>query len=178
VAQAVIEKYPVGKAVTVAYDPRRPESAVLDRSFNFALWWAGCGFAFVVGCSGIYCWLKAIRIDDARGAAERPAVAPPARQSLVSQHVAPQPVASLRPGRGIHWALRTFAVLVGFLFFFLGSLVMVQIAGQLPRPDISRAVWIIAILIPATFTIFGAFLIRCGMAGRRSLSLSTRQPTA
>ncbi len=178
VAQAVIEKYPVGQAVTVAFDPRRPESAVIDRSFNFALWWTACGFAFVVGCSGIYCWLKAIRIDDARRAAEQPAAAQHARQRVVSQLVAPPPVANSLPVRGIHWALRIVAVLVGLLSFFLGSLVMVQIAGRVPRPEISRAVWITAILIPAVFTLFGAFLIRRGMAVRRSFSLSTRQPTA
>ena len=168
VAQAALEKYPVGQAVTVYYNLRRPEWAVIDRSFNFVLWWGGCGLAFVVGCAGVYCWLKAIRIDDARRAAERPAAAPPV----------PQPIAPGRPPRRIHWALRTAAVVLGLLFFFLGSLVTVHIASGVPRPDISRGVWITAILIPAAFALFGAFLIRSGMARPRVWSAPRNQPTA
>src|SRR4051794_12497911 len=70
--EKILDRYPVGAAVTVYYDPADPNRAVLDREFPWWMWAAGSGcvvaaVAFPLVAAAIYFhgvdWLKA-RLPD------------------------------------------------------------------------------------------------------------------
>jgi hypothetical protein len=182
IAEAAVAKYPAGAKVTASYNPRDPGSAVIDPTVNVGLWWAGVAFGLAALVAGAVLWLKAIKIDEAqRAAAQIPAVPRPDKVRLNARGAATpasRPVKTVQ----VHWLLRTIAVLVGLVFFFLGSLSLVLVANmRAPAANAAapQAAAIIAQVITmgivGCITLFGAFLIWIGM--KRTIRLVSLRST-
>jgi len=182
-AEDAVRKYPLGSDITISYNPRDPSQAVIDPTVAVGMLWAGVAVGVVFFVTGAVCWIIAIRLDDARKAAARAAMAPqpaPAAVRAIPPAAPPRPAAPpaplkpLTPGQKLLFGvLRTAAVLMGLFFFLIGSLSLslsmhlTSPAAKSPVEETASAIaYVITVGIMAGVLVFGAVLIWLGM--RRS----------
>lgn len=173
--EQVVAKYPVGKSVTVYYDPNNPADALLARvpepsaqSLIDALTLiapvvAGIGL-LIAGLAGVNLWRtrglmpKVSIMATSMAPVVLPTIAP-ARQLLESPARTPSPT---KPPRKTHWLIRGAATLLGLGLFLFGTLVAVTIPRINPA-QINGTTSIVMMAIFAGVILFGAFLIWVGM---------------
>jgi hypothetical protein len=205
VADGIVAKYPLGAKITISYNPRTPDFAVIDPTVSVGLWCLGIVLGFLVLIAGAILWIKAIRLDEAEKAAAQVATAPtvarPRLQGVVAASVRNVPVQNGPVHDGavqstrietvevrMHWLLRTLAVTAGLVFFFLGSLCLplcVKMGVPANANGAPAAAGIIAYAIVLGIVggmlLLGAFLVRKGMRRSRRVKLPSHQaasPTA
>jgi hypothetical protein len=154
VAEAAVNKYSVGREVTIYYNPNHPDRALIERDFGFGIWWTALAFAVVEGLAGVVIWVKAARIS----AANRPATA--------STGAGPRSASASRatkPRRPTHLAIRSFYTVFGLAALLLGSLVLVSTFTQGPPPGTDVTSCAVMQAMMAGLVGVGGVLIRKGM---------------
>jgi hypothetical protein len=171
--EEIVGKYPVGKSVTVYYDPNNPADALLtpvpaedartliDALMLIAPMVGGVGL-LVAGMAGLQLWRMRPMFR-----AIVPPVVQPALPALV---ITPRPVIEPRPPappRRTHWIVRGVATILGLGLFLFGSLVALTTL-RMNSPQVSGNMRIVMVVLFGGMTLFGAFLVWVGMRRPRN----------
>jgi hypothetical protein len=173
--EEVVARYPVGKSVTVYYDPNNPADALLTpvpdqsartliSSLGLIAPALGAVGLLIAGMAGLQLWR------------ERGLVPPVPAPTAIAKNLLPRPAAVLQPVtlprppkplRTTHWIVRAIATLFGLALFLFGTLVTLTTL-RLNNPTVSDTMQTVMIGIFSGVTLFGAFLIWLGMRRPRT----------
>lgn len=170
--EQVVAKYPVGRSVTVYYDPNNPADALLTpvpeqsaKTLISSLWMiaplvGGVGL-LIAGIAGLILWRTRDLAPNVKAAATMaPAILPTTAVALT-----PPPkslTAPPKPPRANHWIVRAVATLLGLGLFLFGTLLTITMA-KMDRPDFGQATVIVTWAIFGGVVLFGVFLIWVGI---------------
>jgi len=167
-----VAKYPVGRSVTVYYDPNNPADALLTpvpeqsaMTLISSLWMiaplvGGVGL-LIAGIAGLKLWRTRDLAPNVKAAATMAlAILPTTAVALTPPRKSV--TAPPKPPRATHWIVRAVATLLGLGLFLFGTLLTITMA-KMNRPDFGQATVIVTWAILGGVVLFGAFLIWVGI---------------